>query len=198
VAREARRALSYAAMNDAALPQNVLPPGDRPFFVFNAVVSTLALALLAYLLLLHQVTPGTGLAPRYLPAVNASLNATAALLLLCGYIAVKRRAYRVHRYFMVSAFVASSLFLLCYLAYHYLHGDTKFQGVGPVRLVYFAILISHIVLSTAVVPLALTAFYFAWRRRFASHAKVTRILWPIWMYVSVTGVVVFFFLRSSY
>jgi putative membrane protein len=185
-------------MNDAALPENALATNDRPFFVFNASVSTLALALLGYLLLLHRVAPGTGLAPRYLPAVNASLNATSALLLMCGYIAVKRRAYRVHRYFMVSAFVASSLFLLCYLAYHYLHGDTKFQGVGPVRLVYFAILISHIVLSTAVVPLALTAFYFAWKRRFASHAKVTRVLWPIWMYVSVTGVVVFFFLRGSY
>jgi putative membrane protein len=185
-------------VNDATLPENTLPASDRPFFLFNAVVSTAALALLAYLLLLHRVAPGAGLAPRYLPTVNACLNASAALLLLCGYVAVKRRSYRAHRYFMVSAFAASSLFLLCYLAYHYLHGDTKFQGVGPIRAVYFSILISHILLSAAVVPLAFTALYFAWKRRFASHAKVTRILWPIWMYVSVTGVVVFLFLRGSY
>jgi putative membrane protein len=99
---------------------------------------------------------------------------------------------------MVSAFAASSLFLVCYLAYHYLHGDTKFQGVGPVRVLYFAILISHVLLSTAVVPMALSAFYFAWKREFRKHTRVTKVLWPIWMYVSVTGVVVFFFLRSSY
>jgi putative membrane protein len=185
-------------MSDTTESEKALAGSDRPFFVFNALVSTLALSLLAYLLLLHQVAPGAGVAPRFLPAVNASLNASAALLLLCGYVAVKRRAYRGHRYFMVSAFVASSLFLLCYLAYHYLHGETKFVGVGPIRQVYFALLISHVLLSTAVVPLALTAFYFAWKRRFQSHAKVTRVLWPIWMYVSVTGVVVFFFLRGSY
>jgi putative membrane protein len=184
-------------MNEAISP-DVLPPNDRPFFIFNAIVSTLALSLLAYLLLLRHVAPGAGVAPRFLPAINASLNASAATLLLCGFVAVKRRAYRAHRYFMVSAFVASSLFLVCYLAYHYLHGDTKFQGVGAIRTVYFTILISHVLLSMAVVPLALTAFYFAWRRNFRRHKKVTKILWPIWMYVSVTGVVVFLFLRSSY
>ncbi len=185
-------------MNDSSLAGPGLPTSDRPFFIFNAVVSTLALSLLAYLLLLRQVTPAAGIAPRFLPTVNACLNASAASLLLCGFIAVKRRAYRAHRYFMVSAFAASSLFLVCYLAYHYLHGDTKFQGVGPVRVLYFGILISHVLLSTAVVPMALTAFYFAWKREFRKHKRVTRILWPIWMYVSVTGVVVFFFLRSSY
>jgi putative membrane protein len=190
--------LVYVAMNDTALLDRALPPSDRPFFVFNGIVSTLALSLLAYLLLLRQVAPGAGLAPRFLPMVNAGLNASAATLLLCGFIAVKRRAYRAHKYFMVSAFVASSLFLVCYLAYHYLHGETKFQGTGSVRVLYFTVLISHVLLSTTVVPLALTAFYFAWRRSFRRHTRVTKILWPIWMYVSVTGVVVFFFLRTSY
>lgn len=105
---------------------------------------------------------------------------------------------RVHRVFMVGAFVASSLFLACYLAYHAVHGDTRYAGTGPGRVVYLAVLATHVVLSSAVVPLALTAFWFALRREFRRHRRVTRVLWPIWMYVSVTGVIIFFMLRSSY
>ncbi|MDB4990480.1 MAG: hypothetical protein JWN04_5658, partial [Myxococcaceae bacterium] len=94
-----------------------------------------------------------------------------------------------------SAFCASSLFLVGYLVYHYLHGDTKYTGVGSIRIAYFSILISHILLSTAIVPLALAAFYYAFRARFGTHKKITRVLYPIWLYVSVTGVVIFFMLR---
>ena len=97
---------------------------------------------------------------------------------------------------LVSAFCASSLFLVGYVAYHYMHGDTKFLGQGAVRLAYFGILISHVLLSIAIVPMALAALYFAYQQRFQLHAKIARVLFPIWLYVSVTGVVIFFMLRG--
>jgi putative membrane protein len=174
------------------------PAADRRFYVFNAMVSVAALLLLGWLLLVRRgaTTGGTDL--RFLPAVNASLNATAALLLLAGWMAIRRGSMRVHRVFMVGAFAASSLFLVCYLAYHAVHGDTRYAGTGAARAVYLAVLASHVLLSTTVVPLALTAFWFALRREFGRHRRVTRVLWPIWMYVSVTGVAIFFLLRGSY
>jgi putative membrane protein len=169
-------------------------PGDRRFFAFNALVSSLALAFLAWLLLAPR---GVGRQSdlSFMPALNACLNALSALLLLAGFWAIKNRRVDLHRRLMVSAFAASSLFLIGYVAYHYAHGDTKFAGQGAIRSVYFAILISHVLLSISVVPLALTAFYFALRRRFASHARVARVLLPCWLYVSVTGVVIYFMLR---
>jgi putative membrane protein len=174
------------------------PAADRRFFVFNAVVSVAALLLLGWLLLVRR-GGASGMADlRFLPAVNASLNATAAVLLLAGWVAIRRGSMRVHRVLMVGAFVASALFLVCYLAYHAVHGDTRYAGAGATRSVYLAVLASHVLLSTTVVPLALTAFWFALRREFRRHRRVTRVLWPIWMYVSVTGVMIFFMLRSSY
>ncbi len=170
---------------------------DRRFFLFNAVVSAAALALLAYLLLLRRsATASTDVS--FLPPVNASLNALAATLLLAGYVAIRRHRWRVHRFFMVAAFAASSLFLVSYLVYHAVHGETHYLGTGAMRTLYFSVLASHVVLSTTVVPLALTAFWFAFRRQFPRHRRVTRVLWPIWMYVSLTGVAIYFLLRSSY
>jgi putative membrane protein len=168
------------------------PVADRRFFLFNAVVSVGALLLLGWLLLVRRGGGGADLS--FLPAVNASLNATAALLLLAGWLAIRRGSMHAHRVFMVGAFVASSLFLICYLAYHAVHGDTRYAGSGTMRTVYLTVLATHVLLSTTVVPLALTAFWFALRR----DRRVTRVLWPIWMYVSVTGVAIFFLLRSSY
>ena len=171
---------------------------DRRFFLFNAVVSVAALSLLAYLLVLRHGAVTSGADLSFLPGVNASLNALSATLLLLGYIAIRRRNWRVHRFFMVAAFAASSVFLISYLIYHALHGDTRYAGSGLLRTVYLSVLASHVVLSATVVPLALTAFWFAYRRQFLRHRRVTRVLWPIWMYVSVTGVAIYFLLRSSY
>jgi putative membrane protein len=168
---------------------------DRRFFVFNAVLSTGALGLLAWLLLIRG-GGGGGADLRFMPAVNAGLNATATLLLLGGWISVKRGNPRVHRYFMVGAVACSALFLVGYLAYHYVHGDTKFGGTGTIRTVYLAILATHVLLSMAVVPLVLSALWFAAKKQFARHTRVTRILFPVWLYVSVTGVVIFFLLRG--
>jgi putative membrane protein len=168
---------------------------DRSFYIFNAVLSTVALAFLAYILLVRRGGGGADL--RFLPPVNAALNGAAASFLVAGYVAIKRRAIRVHKYLMVSAFAASSLFLVCYLAYHFVHGDTKYQGTGPIRAVYFFVLISHIVLSAGIVPLALTSFFFAFKSKFAIHKKISKVTLPIWLYVSVTGVLIFFMLRGS-
>lgn len=169
---------------------------DRRFFAFNALISVGALLLLGWLLLIHGGIKGPHVDLSFMPAVNASLNAVTTVLLLMGWRAVKNRRADVHRYFMVAATVTSSLFLACYLTYHSVHGDTKFGGAGAIRPVYFTVLVSHIVLSAVVVPLLLTALWFAFTRRFDQHMKVTRKLLPIWLYVSVTGVAIFFFLRG--
>jgi putative membrane protein len=169
---------------------------DRTFYVFTGVVSAAALALLGWLLLIRR-GGAEGVDLRFMPAVNASLNALAASLLLAGWVAIKRGARRVHQYLMVSTFAASALFLVGYLAYHYVHGDTKYAGDGAMRILYLAILASHVLLSMPVVPMALVSFYFAWRKDFRRHKKVTRWLAPIWLYVSVTGVVVYFMLKGS-
>lgn len=169
---------------------------DRAFFVFNAVLSSTALAILAYLLLVRRGTAGE-LDLSFMPPVNAALNGLAALCLTAGWIAIRRKQQRVHKFLMVSAFAASSLFLVGYLAYHFVHGDTRYQGVGLARTLYLLLLASHVLLSMAVVPLALTSFFFALRGSFAQHRKVARVTFPIWLYVSVTGVLVFFVLRGS-
>lgn len=129
-----------------------------------------------------------------LPAVDASLNGLAAVLLACGYVAIRTRRIRVHRAFMLAAFAASVLFLASYLTYHFHSPVQYFKGHGFVRVVYFAILISHIVLAMAVVPLALITLSRALRKRFDRHRRIARWTWPIWMYVSVTGVLVYFML----
>jgi len=98
---------------------------------------------------------------------------------------------------MASAFAASTLFLVSYVVYHYAHGDTRYTGEGILRTVYFVVLISHVLLSMIVVPLALSAFFFAYRQSFVTHKRITRVLTPVWLYVSVTGVLIFFMLRGS-
>jgi putative membrane protein len=166
----------------------------RSFLLFNAFVSALAVAFLGWLLLVHRGMQGPDAVDlSFMPAVNASFNATSAVLLLAGRLAVARRNLELHKRLMVAAFAVSGLFLLGYVAYHFVHGDTKY--VGAFKPLYLAILASHVLLSMAVLPLALAAFFFAARREFQRHTRVTRMLWPVWLYVSVTGVVVFFMLH---
>jgi putative membrane protein len=171
--------------------------GDRTFYVFNAILSIAALAFLAWLLLLNEGGAVGGADLSFLPAVNAGLNSTAAALLVAGWVTIRRGNRRAHQYLMVAAFAASALFLVSYVIYHYAHGDTPYTGEGAIRAVYFVVLISHVLLSMLVVPMALSAFYFAWKKRFSTHKKVTRVLAPIWLYVSVTGVVIFFMLKYA-
>jgi putative membrane protein len=176
-------------------PQLVQRAGDRSFFAVNALVSVLALSVVFWLLIGRRGAVGqVGLDVSFLPPINATLNATAAVLLSAGWLAIRRGARRAHAALMISAFAASALFLVCYLVYHYVHGDSRFGGHGALRTAYLLILATHVVLSATVIPLALTAFWFAFRGAFARHKRVTRVLLPIWLYVSVTGVVVYWML----
>jgi uncharacterized membrane protein YozB (DUF420 family) len=126
-----------------------------------------------------------------LPALNAALNATSAILLACGYAMIRTRRIAAHRALMIAAFVTSILFLVSYVVYHAQAGSKPFTGQGPIRAVYFAILISHIVLAAAIVPMALMTLVRALRARYALHRRVARYTLPLWLYVSVTGVVIY-------
>ena len=130
-----------------------------------------------------------------LPAVNASLNTLSTVFLTLGFIFIKRKKPIAHRNCMVAAFITSTIFLACYLTYHFtVTGVTKFQGQGMVRPVYFLILITHIILAVVIVPLILMTLSRAVKQRFELHKKIARWTWPLWMYVSVTGVIVYLML----
>ena len=133
-----------------------------------------------------------------LPALNASLNATSAVLLTAGYVAIRRRNVAVHRACMVASFVTSVIFLGSYVVYHLHAGTTRFPGTGLARTVYFAILGTHTPLAATVPFLAVATLSRALRGRFNAHRRLARWTWPIWMYVSVTGVVVYVMLYQLY
>ena len=133
-----------------------------------------------------------------LPLVNASLNGVATVFLIVGYACIRRRRITAHRTAMVAAFVTSVLFLMSYLTYHAHAGSRPFPGQGPIRVVYFVILISHIILAATIPPLAGITLWRAYRRRFDRHMKIARWTLPLWLYVSVTGIVVYLMLYQLY
>jgi protein SCO1/2 len=127
-----------------------------------------------------------------LPTVNATLNGAATLLLVAGWLLVRARRVRGHVVCMIAALAVSTLFLACYLVYHgMIGGGVPYRGVGPIRVVYFTVLVSHVVLAAAIVPLIVLTVLRAARREFARHAAIARATFPIWLYVSITGVVVY-------
>jgi putative membrane protein len=129
-----------------------------------------------------------------LPTLNAALNGTSAVLLTSGYAMIRRRRIAAHRAFMVAAWVTSVVFLASYTVYHALAGSRPYQGAGALRIVYFAILISHVLLAAAVLPLAVTTLARALGKNFQGHVRLARWTLPIWLYVSVTGVLVYLML----
>jgi uncharacterized membrane protein YozB (DUF420 family) len=133
-----------------------------------------------------------------LPSLNALLNATSAVLLVAGYVCIRRRKVTGHKTCMLSAFATSSLFLVSYLILRYYTGMTRFTGQGWIRPVYFTILTSHTVLAAGIVPLALITLTRALRGRFDRHARIARWTLPLWLYVSVTGVLVYWILYRLY
>jgi len=131
-------------------------------------------------------------------ALNASLNAASALCLLAGYIAVRRRRIPIHRACMVSALVCSAAFLVSYVIYHLQVGSVRFQGQGLIRPIYFILLFSHTILAVAIVPLVIVTVRRALRRQFELHRRIARWTLPLWFYVSVTGVIIYFLLYHLY
>jgi len=134
----------------------------------------------------------------YLPPLNATLNGLSAVLLLAGLALIRSGRREAHRACMISALGVSTLFLAGYLTYHFQAGTTNYRGTGWIRSVYFTILITHTVLAATVPPLAITTLVRALQERFDRHRRIARITFPIWLYVSVTGVVIYFMLRGSY
>jgi len=133
-----------------------------------------------------------------LPALNASLNGVAALFLLAGYVLIKRRQIPAHRACMLGALLVSALFLVSYVIYHANAGSKPFPGTGGARVVYFVILITHVVLAAVILPMAIVTLSRAVRERFDLHVRIARWTLPIWLYVSVTGVVIYGMLYRLY
>lgn len=178
-----------------ASPPSAVGPSAVGPLAGIVVVSLGLLAGLVWLIYFNKAALVPAAAVAFLPAVNATLNALAAAFLVRGLIAIHRGERERHERLMKSAFVFSALFLSSYLVYHAAHGNTPFQGQGLIRPVYFSVLISHIVLSAVALPLILTTFYFSLTGRFAAHRRIARVTFPIWLYVSVTGVLIFVLLK---
>ena len=139
--------------------------------------------------------------PEDLPTVNAALNATSAVLLQAGYMAIRRRKIRIHKTCMLTALAVSTVFLASYLYYHLVVREgkpTRFAGQGEVRLLYFAVLLSHTVLAATVAPLAIITAYLGLRNRIDKHRRIAQWTLPIWLYVSMTGVEVYWMLYYLY
>ena len=137
-------------------------------------------------------------APHPLATVNAALNGLATVLLILGFVLIKRGFETAHRRVMVGAFGVSVVFLISYLTYHAMAGSVKFTGEGPIKYVYYAMLISHVILAAAVPVLALRTIWLGYQNRRAAHNRIAKITLPIWLYVSVTGVLIYLFLYILY
>ena len=175
------------------------PVTDPPFsdrWAFGAIVgvSAGAIAFLLWLLYLHHPPPTSAGQWVFLPQLNALLNGLSAVAVCVGLYFIKQRNWRAHRASMIAAFGFSLLFLVSYIVNHALHGDTVFPGTGGARQIYLGLLASHILTSVVAQPLILTTFYLALRGDFVMHRRVARFTFPLWLYVSITGVVVFVFL----
>jgi len=168
---------------------------SRPVVGAIIVASGLAVSFLLWLLYVHHASADFAGRWMFLPALNALLNGLCATTLCVGLYFIKHGNRDAHRTSMLLAFIFSSAFLVSYIVSHALHGDTIFPGHGPVRTLYLSILASHIILSIVALPMVLTTFFFSLTGRFALHRRIAVITFPIWLYVSVTGVVVFAFLK---
>lgn len=195
-------------MTDRPVSRDAAPP--RPGVIQIAALSNisgrraigviilLSVVVIAFLTWLVYLKPRPDHQPAFvsaLPTLNAILNATSAILLICGYRAIRRRAIGLHVRFMLCAFLSSAAFFLSYVLYHHFHGDTKFGNRGPAWPVYLFILITHIGLSVVAVPLILSTFYLGLGGKFRVHRTLARLTLPVWLYVSITGVIIFIMLK---
>lgn len=160
-------------------------------------LSLAASAFLFWLVYVHSAPRGFATRLLFLPALDALMNGLSAICLIVGFYFIKSRNIAAHRAAMMTAFGFSTIFLVSYVANHALHGDTRYLGQGPIRSVYFSILISHILLCIVALPMVLITFFFSLTGRFPQHRKIARFTFPVWLYVSITGVVVYAMLHAS-
>lgn len=169
---------------------------NRTVFISSFIASLAVIGFLVWLIYLKESPAALESSESVLPAVNACLNALSACFITAGYIFIKRGRINIHRGLMVAALVSSALFLITYIWYHNTHGDTPFRGVGFIRPVYFFVLISHILLTVVALPMILTTVFFALTTKFEAHKRIARYTFPAWLYVSITGVLIFIFLKA--
>lgn len=176
----------------------VLVATRTPGAVIAAIIAVSAAAslFLCWLVYYHAPTDAAGTHLPFLPALNATLNALSAAALVAGFGFIRAKRVGPHRAAMFTAFVFSTLFLASYITNHALHGDMKFLGQGAIRPAYFILLISHIVLSAFALPMILITFFLSLTGRFPAHRRIARFTFPVWLYVSVTGVVVYSLLAA--
>ena len=170
---------------------------DRLALPLIGILSLVVVLIVGFLLLGHDPGAPT-LDVSVFPPLNAALNASSAVLLTMGYVFIRRRRVAAHRACMLAAFAVSTAFLIAYVTYHFLTGSRAFPGQGWIRWVYFPLLVTHIVLAAAMVPFVLTTLYRALRGEYVLHARIARRTLPVWLYVSVTGVVVYLLLYQWY
>jgi putative membrane protein len=174
-----------------AAPANSTPPATTTLPVAAILaVSAVATLFLFWLIYIHPAPDASGAHYTFLPNLNALLNGLSAVALCIGFYFIKARRIAAHRTSMITAFVFSSLFLVSYIANHALHGDTKYPVHDAVYRIYIPLLISHIILAIVALPVVLITFYLSLSGRIPAHRKLARITFPLWLYVSVTGVIV--------
>lgn len=179
-------------MTTAVAPQS----STRPAIAAILVISAAATAFLFWLIYIH---PAAALSSQYafLPALNAILNGLSATSLLIGYTFIRARRIKAHRAAMITAFIFSTMFLVSYIAHHALHGEVRYPIHAALRSIYLPLLASHIILAVVALPLVLVTFFFSLTGRIRQHRKIARWAFPIWLYVSVTGVITFIMLRLA-
>ncbi len=170
----------------------------RPIVIRILAISAAAFVFLLWLLYFKgQPAETNPEALSFLPALNATLNGLAAACIMAGVIAIKTGRKRLHMGLMISAVSLSVVFLVSYITYHNIHGDTKFVTEGAIRYAYFFILISHIACTVFALPLIMSAVFFAVTKRFELHKRVVKYTVPLWLYVSITGVAIYFLLKAN-
>ncbi|MFT4111505.1 DUF420 domain-containing protein [Silvibacterium sp.] len=176
-------------MSTAVEPRQSGTPGKTIATII--AISAVASAFICWLVYFHVPADAAGARFRFLPAVNAALNALSTVALLFGFYYVKQHKLLAHRRAMLTAFFFSSIFLVSYLTNFALHGETKFNRLNPLWGFYWKLLLSHILLSVVALPIILITFFFSLTGRIPSHRRIARWTFPIWLYVSITGVIVY-------
>jgi putative membrane protein len=173
------------------------PSGTGSAIAAIVVLSAAATLFLLWLIYIHPAADTSHVRLAFLPALNAVFNGFSAVALLIGYTFIRARRIAAHRAAMTTAFAFSTLFLVSYILHHYLHGDVYYPAHAALRMVYLPLLASHIVLATLALPLILVTFFFSLTGRIREHRKLARWTFPLWLYVSVTGVVTYVMLRLA-
>jgi putative membrane protein len=180
-----------------AAPSSTRRSGTGPAIAAILAISAAASLFLFWLIYVHPAADAASTRLTFLPALNALFNGLSATALLIGFTFIRARKIAAHRKSMLTAFGFSTLFLVSYILHHALHGDVRYPAHGALRSVYLPLLASHIILAVIALPMVLVTFFFSLTGRFPQHRKIARWTFPIWLYVSVTGVVTYVMLRLA-